>query len=110
MTVEPPDDWSCAFCVADSKKAGKQAIQKARATVKEIEAMKEEARKKEKKANKKAYQGGSSKKACSDPTCIYKMHKGGFCRKHGEQHAETCRVKECQNIWCLNKRMNKMAG
>ena len=105
MTVEPPDDWSCAFCVADSKKAGKKEAIK---TVKEIEAMKEEARKKSQK--KKAYQGGSSKKACSYEGCIYKMHKGGFCRKHGEQHAETCRVKECQNIWCLNKRMNKMAG
>lgn len=102
MTVEPPDDWSCAFCVADSKKAGKQAIQQARATVKEIEGMKNEARKK-----KKTYQGGSSKKACSFEGCIFKMHKGGFCRKHGEQHAETCRVKDCQNIWCLNKRKAK---
>ena len=99
MTVEPPDDWSCAFCVADSKKATKQAIQQARATVKEIEAMKEEARKK-----KTTYKSGSSKKKCNDPDCTFKMHKGGYCRKHGEQHAETCRVKECQNIWCRNLR------
>lgn len=102
MTDEPPDDWSCAFCVADSKNASKRAIQQARATVKEIEATKEEARKK-----KKAHGGGSSKKKCADPDCTYKMHKGGFCRKHGEQHAETCRDEGCQNIWCLNKRKAK---
>ena len=54
MIEEPPDDWSCAFCVADGvKKATKQDQAKARTIVNEIESLKEQARKKNKKGKRK---------------------------------------------------------
>merc|ERR1712194_811250 len=50
LTELPADDWSCAFCIASGdlhKSTSKQEQQKASLAVREIEAIKEQVRKKE---------------------------------------------------------------
>ena len=50
MNEEPPDDWSCAYCVCDNtKKFSKEDREDANATVKAIETLKDRARRKKSK-------------------------------------------------------------
>ena len=50
MNEEPPDDWTCAYCVCDNtKKFSKEDREDANATVKAIEMLKDRARRKKSK-------------------------------------------------------------
>mmetsp|Transcript_25048 Transcript_25048/g.52988 ORF Transcript_25048/g.52988 Transcript_25048/m.52988 type:complete len:237 (+) Transcript_25048:705-1415(+) len=57
LTELPEGDWSCAFCISSGdvvKKTSKQEQQKAHLAVKEIESLKEEARRKREESRRKS--------------------------------------------------------